>query len=143
MAPAVKAHVFKVRLEGHGAVWRHKARAIVDGVTFALYAEIVGSEEHPVDTGRARAGWAISVYVAGDHLPPEIEVPKVRQRGAAEYPAPMAEIFVAEVTAAPLEAKRVIYNNVHYVIWLEEGTDTREGRHFVKLAIQRLKEGRR
>lgn len=123
-----KAFDFRRRLVDHGKKVRRKATLLVNGITFKLYAEIVSSSEHPVDTGRARAGWAISVYVVGDHLPPE-----------GTYGVPSSEEFVAELKGAPLEAKRIIYNNVHYVVWLELGSEKAEGNHFVKMAIQRLK----
>ena len=128
MATTRSAVVFRANLTGTYAEIQRKAVVILNGVTFKLYADIV--EGTRVDTGRARAGWQISVYAAGADVP-----------GEGKHQAPTASTFVAELNSAPLEAKRVIYNNVSYIVWLEEGTATFAGDHMVRLAIQRLRNG--
>lgn len=122
------AVVFRANLAGSYADVQRKAVVILNGVTFKLYADIV--ERTRVDTGRARAGWQISVYAAGQEAPP-----------AGKHVKPTSATFVAELSSAPLEAKRVIYNNVAYIVWLEFGTSSFAGDHMVRLAIQRLRNG--
>jgi len=125
----VRAHRFRVNLRGRVPEMRRKATLIVNGITFALYAEIISDPEHPVKTGRLRSGWAISVFVVGDHYPPE---------GQERYePEPVAT-FVTLIDRAPLEAKRFIYNHVEYAVWVFEGSETFEGSHTPELAIRRV-----
>lgn len=132
---ANKAHVFRARLRGHGEALYHKANILVNGVTLRLFAAIVEAPEHLVDTGRARGGWMIAVEVPGDDVPPEIT-----RAGASKSPLPIpsSDPFLSVLSAATLEQKRVVYNNVEYIVWIELGTDTREGMHVVRAAIARL-----
>lgn len=129
---AVKAEQFRKNLLAAPDRWRAKCTAMVDGITFELYALIISAPEHRVDTGRMRGSWAVSVVVPGDFV-----LPPVKKGGHARKPRPKA--FVAELRGAPLEAKRLIYNNVEYAVFVELGTGTREGQHVVTLAIQRLR----
>ena len=124
------AKVFRANLIGRGEEIRRKANLIVNGLTFKLYGYLL--EETRVDTGRMRAGWAIAVYAAGDYAPPA---------GKKRYRKPSADRFVARLEGAPLEAKRVIFNNVEYVLWWEVGTSRHAGDHMVKVSIQRLLSG--
>lgn len=136
MATTKSAVVFRTRLKGDWKEIQRKAVVILNGVTFQLYADITnrwtdGSGYYNVDTGRSRAAWMIAVHAAtSETLPP----------GDYNQP-PDSGRFVALLEAAPLQAKRVIFNNVSYVVWIELGTETRPGDHTVKLAIQRLISG--
>lgn len=130
MAETRDAVVFKANLRGSFKEVQRKARILLDGLAFTLYADIV--EDTPVDTGRARAGWMISVFVAGKDSPPDLG-PK------ATHPKPTPDQFIGKLSVAPLQAKRVIYNNVEYIIWLEIGTPRSAGKHMVQMAIQRLR----
>lgn len=132
MATTSDATVFRANLRGSWKTIEHKATVILNGLTFVLYADIV--ERTRFDTGRARAGWQISVYTAGPGFPAPGQY-KQYQSGRSGLE------FVAEIATAPLEAKRIIYNNVHYIVWLELGTETRPGDHMVKLAIAKLASG--
>lgn len=128
MSRTKSAHVFKTNLRGTWAEVQDKAVAIVNGVTFRLYEFIVDGTR--VDTGRMRAGWSIAVESAGGYTP-----------AVGTHPRPSSDGFVAELEGAPLEAKRIIFNNVEYVVWWEFGTDRFEGDHMVRIAIQRLVAG--
>jgi hypothetical protein len=125
----VRAHRFRANLRGTAAEIRRKATLIVNGITFAVYAEILSDPDHPVDTGRLRSGWSISVYVVGDHKP---------AAGEGSYQPQPAETFVATLEAAPLQAKRFIYNHVEYAVWVFGGSEGRAGSHTPELAIARV-----
>ena len=130
MAETRNAVVFKANLRGSFKEMQRKARILLDGLVFTLYADIV--EHTRVDTGRARAGWMISVFVAGKDSPSELGT-------MSTHPKPSADQFIGKLAVAPLQAKRVIYNNVEYIIWLEIGTPRFAGDHMVSMAIQRLR----
>lgn len=129
---AGNATTWAVNLSRYGARWRQVAVTLLNGLTFRAYAAVVSSPDHPVRTGRARAGWAIGVEAPGDFLP---------AKGQASYDIPTSDRFVSIIAGAALEAKRIIYNNVEYVVFLEDGTPRMAGRHFVQMAIQKLKAG--
>jgi len=131
MSAPVKAAVFAVNLKAHGEAFERKARIVVEGVHFKVFSLIVGAPEHKVDTGRMRAGWAMSVGAAGDYVPPE------GTSGAVMPPTDPGQ-FLIEVTGAPLSASRFVYNNVEYAVFVELGTEKSEGQHVARLAIQRL-----
>lgn len=139
----VKATVFRARLIGTGEALRLKATLIVNGVTLRLYELIAAAPEHRVDTGRMRAGWAIAAEVAGDYAPAAVTPEQRRARKAGErlFDLPSSSSFLVAIANAPLEAKRVIFNNVEYAVWVELGSDRMEGQHVVNLAVQRLVAG--
>lgn len=120
--------VFAVNLKGYGKQLRLDAVKVFNDVTFRLYAFIV--DDWRVDTGRSRAGWAISIHVAGNHAP-----------GPGTYGKPAASAFIGALEFAPLEATRVMYNNVHYSVWLEIGTSRGSGDHVVAMSILRITSG--
>ena len=129
---ANRAHVFKARLKGWGDGLYLKANMVVNGVTLRVFAAIVEAPEHLIDTGRARGGWAIAVESPGDHLPPVVE------RGGPVMDLPSSGPYLSLLATATLEQKRVVYNNVEYIVWIELGTDKMEGMHVVQAAIARL-----
>jgi len=132
MPTTKNAAVFRMWLKGDFEEVKQKATMILNGVAFTLYADI--TEHTRVDTGRARAAWMISVYVAGDESPPP-------GLGKGNYPQPNQELFLGKLAVAPLSAKRIIYNNVSYIVWLELGTSHFAGDHMVQASIQRLISG--
>lgn len=135
MAITASAVQFKANLLGSLAQKRAKAVIILNGIVFTLYAKIV--EKTPVRTGRARLSWMVSVYAAKLDVPPEVGT-KWKEGDPPIYPEPDAGVFVAELEVAPLEVKRVIFSNVSYIVWLENGTPRMTGRHMVSSAIQEM-----
>jgi len=87
----------------------------------------------PIDTGRARAGWDV---MTGPGEPPrteplELKAPKGREKGKPFYPIPrMADVRNAN--------RVVLFNNVEYVIFLNEGTSQQAPEMFVEKAISRV-----
>lgn len=81
------------------------------------------TQKTPVDTGRARAGWAI---IEGT---PDAPVPPEGQYG----PPPPAKIEV-------VDGKRVVYviNAVEYVNWLEEGSSQQAPAGMVRVTLAEL-----
>ena len=128
MATTGDARVFLTNLMGTWDQIERQATVLVNGITFQLYGWIVAGTR--VDTGRMRAGWAISLYAADSYVP-----------GVGTHSLPSAQQFVAELGNAPLNASRIIYNNVEYVAWWEYGTEARDGDHMVQIAVQRLLTG--
>ncbi len=109
------------------ARWELLAVRAVNAVTFEVYGHVVSDPLHPVDTGRSRSAWAISVYAQGTDVPPE--------GGSGYEPKPVAA-FQSELANAPFEAARFVYNNVNYTIWLEIGARGRPGVHMLRRAVQ-------
>lgn len=80
----------------------------------------------PVDTGRARAGWSMDTS-HGDFVPP---------KGAGVYQAQSA--------FPPQGAEMIIvYNNVEYIVPLNEGRSKQAPAHFVEQQIARVQAGLR
>ena len=80
-----------------------------------------------VDTGRARAGWFVSVGAPGDHLPP-----------VGNYVGASSG-FAATLASAPLGMSRYVYNNVEYIVWLEIGTNKTSGEWMLKNAVDAVR----
>lgn len=87
----------------------------------------------PLDTGRARAGWDM---ISGPGEPPrtehpELAAPKGRKKGSPYYSIPrMKDIKNSN--------RVVLFNNVEYVIFLNEGTSMQAPEMFVEKAIERV-----
>ncbi len=128
------ARQFAANLKRFGEESEESAIAYVNGVVFRIYMRIVSDPEHPVDTGRARAGWAISVYEVGSYVPAKGATRWTGPR--SDYAPKSAEQLAASFENVGLEAKRFIYNNVEYILWLEEGARGRPGAHMAARAIQ-------
>ncbi len=150
MSRAAKAEVFRARLAGRPADVRQKATKLLNATTLRLYELIVSAAEHRVDTGRMRAGWAIATEKPTDYAPRKMSREESRERERARragqkmrpmFDVPDASGYAESLTAAPLEMKRVVFNNVEYAVFVELGTERREGQHVVRLAAQRLVAG--
>ncbi len=92
-------------------------------ITADLWARITGnfpSHRHPVDTGRARAGWGLSIGSPSPKSTPE-----------GQYAAPSAP----DVSA--IDGTQVVYllNNVEYIGALEDGHSKQAPNGMVRLSI--------
>lgn len=86
----------------------------------------------PIDTGRARAGWSMG-DTHGSFVPETKKKPKGWKKGDAPlYPRPV-------ITIPPKGAPFIIiYNNVEYIVPLNDGTTTRPPRRFVQESIDKV-----
>lgn len=84
----------------------------------------------PVDTGRARAGWSIDTR-HGSYVPPKDESGYGYDRSMNVSP------YMIPKNAPVI----VIYNNVEYIIHLNDGTPTQPARLFVEQAVESVMGG--
>lgn len=97
-------------------------------IAMELWVRIIGNFEgrrHPVDTGRARAGWALSIGEMTTTAPPE-------GIGTSESPAPPPNADFGGI-----DGHQVVYilNNVEYIEALEDGHSKQAPNGMVRLAI--------
>lgn len=95
-----------------------------------LFGELI--QTTPIDTGRARAGWSMDAR-KGSNAPEDRKRPKGWKKGDTPlYPQP----------ATPMPPKGVpfimIYNNVEYIVHLNDGTPTQPARRFVEKAVDKV-----
>jgi len=109
-------------LDGLGQIADELRDKIQRKIAFDIYSELVLTT--PVDTGRARAGWAMDVR-QGTYKPP---------LDGTAYRMPMPDI----PKGAPWI---IIYNNVEYIVPLNEGHSKQAPKRFVQRAIERVKRG--
>jgi len=97
-------------------------------VSFDIFAGLIDTT--PVDTGRARSGWAMT-----DSSPSAFVAPE----GAASYPKPS----VAEQPASFADPYSLIYivNNVPYIRRLEFGHSKQAPNGMVRVTIARVESG--
>jgi len=86
----------------------------------------------PIDTGRARAGWSMSDR-HGTDKPEERKRPKGWKKG--DTPLYAKPVISIPPKGAPFI---IIYNNVEYIVPLNEGTTTRPPRRFVQESIEKV-----
>jgi hypothetical protein len=93
----------------------------------------------PVDTGRARMGWSISVNAPSDYLPaPAPDNWKGRSRGGSEY-YPVPDIAKnSKLGVITVNDKVFITNNVPYMEKLNKGYSRQEAARFVERAAARV-----
>jgi hypothetical protein len=83
----------------------------------------------PVDTGRMRWGWFITVNAPSNTVPPE---------GSYSIPDVFSHIEGA-VDSVTMGDTFYLTNNVPYVTFVNDGTRKMAGRHFVEIAMTRTK----
>lgn len=93
-------------------------QTVLKRVTFDLWNRI--TLKTPVDTGRARAGWGVSI---GD---PQVVTPEPGPHGAPTPP-----------DLSAIDGTQLIYvlNNVEYVQYLEEGTSKQAPAGMVRISL--------
>lgn len=91
----------------------------------------------PVDTGRARAGWALSIGEPSDYVPPAPNVPDGTPPGNGSPTDPQfASVPAADVSAIDGSQLVFIVNNVEYIQFLEEGHSQQAPSGMVRLTLQ-------
>ena len=84
-----------------------------------LFGELI--QTTPVDTGRARAGWSMDA------------------RKGQDVPPLKASSYRPKSPTPPKGAPSImIYNNVEYIIHLNDGTPTQPARRFVEKAVDKV-----
>ena len=78
-----------------------------------------------VDTGRARGGWQVT-----------LAIPAIGESGTLDKNgSSTVEREAIRVLESRYGEDIYITNNVHYIVWLNYGTTTREGDHFVERVL--------
>ena len=95
-----------------------------------LFGELI--QTTPIDTGRARAGWSMDIR-QGANVPEDRKKPKGWKKGDTPlYQRP----------ATPMPPKGapfiMIYNNVEYIVYLNEGRSTQAPTRFVERAVDKI-----
>lgn len=105
---------------------------VVRKISLDLFARIIGnfdSHRHPVDTGRARAGWGITIGT------PEVPVPPPAPNGQANYYPPPAIPDLARVDGT---VPVYILNSVPYIERLEDGWSKQAPNGMVRLSLMEV-----
>jgi len=102
------------------------------------------TEKTPVDTGYARASWNLGVDRVKRDVPDEKKWKGKKKRKSStlapgEPPAATKQRENQQINAALKNRgpnkRYFITNNVPYIVFLEEGTETYQGRHMVERTI--------
>lgn len=93
----------------------------------------------PVDTGRARFGWYITVNAPSNYLPPKAPQGwKGRASGGNEYFAVPNIAVNMNIGTITISDKIYITNNVPYMPRLNRGYSRQQPARFVELAAERV-----
>lgn len=116
-------------VEQIAAITRSNVALVMRMATVEFYRQVIIST--PVDTGRARHGWNISVGAPSNTVPPEgkYSLPNINEHG-----------LETTVTVTP---DKVIYitNRVPYIEDLNKGSSQQAPARFVELAAGRVQRG--
>lgn len=116
-------------VEQIAAITRSNVALVMRMATVEFYRQVIIST--PVDTGRARHGWNITVGAPSKTVPPEgkYSMPNINEHG-----------LETTVTVTP---DQVIYitNRVPYIEDLNEGSSRQAPARFVELAAERVQRG--
>lgn len=93
----------------------------------------------PVRTGRLRKNWRVSFTGT---LAPGVTRARSGERGSKSAINALvfarAEAVFARRTVRPF-SNAILYNNVFYAVFVEEGTETQTGRHMVQRTLSELR----
>lgn len=116
-------------VEKIAAITRRNVAQVMQLATVEFYRQVIIAT--PVDTGRARNGWNITVDVPSTTVPPEgkYSMPNVEEHGLS--------------TIISVTPEQVIYitNRVFYIERLNEGYSRQAPARFVELAAERVQRG--
>lgn len=99
---------------------------VIRKVLFDLLQEII--RKTPVDTGRARASWVLSVDFDDFQLPP------------GDYNSSFEKVIPETMSWLPKSSQYVIYNNLEYIVALENGHSKQAPQGFVAQALAAIGE---
>lgn len=118
---AGNARSFALDLQGFVPKSQEKASNFIRLIALDLYSRI--TKRTPVDTGRARAGWAISVNAPSNYVPPE---------GTA------VQLVQSDLSGFNLDQVIYIVNNVNYIVYLEDGTSKQAPAGMVAISMAEI-----
>jgi hypothetical protein len=96
-----------------------------------LWSELIANTD--IDTGRARAGWSMGMEGKDDFEPYEARPEGWKSGRKPYYKKPKAPVMAKGADYI------MVYNNVHYIVPLNNGTSLRPGRFFVERAVEEVK----
>jgi len=117
---------FSVDLRKFDDLTKEQAAALLRKVAFQLLGLIV--TKTPVDTGRAQNNWQVSVDTGSR----EAVIAGKRSKAEIEAEALSALAFVKPFSTV------LLYNNVEYIVFLEEGSSGQAPRGMVQISIQEV-----
>lgn len=111
------------------AIMKSNVAQVMQIATVEFYRQVIIST--PVDTGRARHGWNITIGSPSTTVPPEgkYSMPNITDHGLS--------------TIISVSPEQVIYitNRVHYIEKLNAGSSRQAPARFVELAAERVQRG--
>jgi hypothetical protein len=111
------------------AITRRNVAQVMQMATVEFYRQVIIST--PVDTGRARNGWNITIQAPSMTVPPEgkYSMPNIEEHGLS--------------TIISVTPEQVIYitNRVPYIENLNKGSSRQAPARFVELAAERVQRG--
>ena len=110
---------------------------ITERITLDLWNKI--TEKTPVDTGRARAGWQITLNAPGKSVPPEMGKGTGKHKKSS-MPPPEPDVAYPN---PKITGKEVVFitNNLPYIGVLEEGSSKQAPAGMVRTSIAEVKAG--
>lgn len=105
---------------------------VVRGTAIAIDSGLIN--ETPVDTGRARGNWIVSLNRAN----PNRDINPIGQSGAPQGSAQAILQGTQTISAAPAFGKIFIQNNLPYINRLNDGWSDQAPRKFVETVIDRV-----
>jgi hypothetical protein len=116
-------------VEQIAAITRRNVALVMQMATVEFYRQVIIST--PVDTGRARNGWNITIQAPSMTVPPEgkYSMPNIEEHGLS--------------TIISVTPDQVIYitNRVPYIENLNKGSSQQAPARFVELAAERVQRG--
>lgn len=111
---------FQADLDRFAKILRIRSEQALRLVALELWKSIISRT--PVDTGRARSGWQLSIGFASDYVPPV---------GTDRVNTP-------DVGKLKLGQAVYIVNNVEYIVYLEEGSSQQAPAGMVRISVAEL-----
>lgn len=97
---------------------------VIKKVLIDLWTRI--QETTPVDTGRARASWMLDAEWTDWQLPP------------GDYKQAVADNVLKVIGSLPKSEQYVLFNNVDYISYLEDGSSVQAPGGFISVALAAL-----
>jgi hypothetical protein len=116
---------FKVKLKDFETLTEQEQIKLLKKVAFQVLTGVV--EKTPVDTGRARGNWQVSITAGAGNA----TITRLDDSGEAEAHLPPGTSSAIDAGLAVLAGVKpfstiVIYNNVEYIVALEHGHSKRQ-----------------
>ena len=136
-----------VNLQQFAAVTKIKYEDVIRRVALQIFREVI--QRTPVDTGRARAGWQVTINEPGTFVPSSTLSGHQKTRATDEQrkivggqQRAASNVFAqGPVDIGSFQAGDVVFivNNVNYVIYLEQGTSQQAPAGMVAVTLAKVK----